>query len=77
MSSPGTGWASGCRPRSAYVARWPGMRPSAAMYGRLARYRTNAIERRTAISMPVRTVVSSTPTMAAIASMKSVRRHAQ
>ena len=53
------------------------MRPSDATYGRLALYRTNATDSKTASTMPVRTVVSSTPTIAAMAIMKSVRRQAQ
>ena len=77
MTSHGTGSASGWRVRSPKVPRWPGIRPRAATYGRLALYRTNTTDSNTASSMPVSTVVSSTPTIAAIAITKSVRRQAQ
>ena len=59
------------------VDRKPGIRPSVATYGRLARNSTSTTASRTASSIPVSTVVSRTPTIAAKASTKSVRRQRQ
>ena len=43
------------------------------MYGRLAWYRIASSDRATAIAIPVRAVVNTTPQSAVIASRKSVR----
>ncbi len=45
------------------------------MYGRLAWYRIASSESATAIAIPVRAVVTTTPMRAVIASRKSVRFH--
>ncbi len=55
----------------------PGIRPSDATYGRLARYSTNATLSMTARTIPARTDVRRTPTMAVTAMKKSVWRHFQ
>ena len=47
------------------------------MYGRLAWYRIASSERATAIAIPVRAVVKTTPPRAVIASRKSVRFQAK
>ena len=70
---PSTGSAVGWRSASAKTGGVPGIRPRTAMYGRLAWYRIASSDSVTAIAIPVRAVVATTPMRAVIASRKSVR----
>ena len=77
IRNPAMGSACACRTASAKTGGSPGIRPRTAMYGRLAWYRIASRESVTAIAIPVRAVVNTTPPRAVMASRKSVRFQAR